>query len=157
MAQINSGYTLARINDFIGKEVGVSDWIPIDQARIDAFSDVTEDHQWIHKKGPQAERGPFGAPIAHGLLLLSLTVKLAKEAGALPADASMCVNYGYDKIRFPVSVKAGQRIRCRATLLSATEKGPGRILLNTQYSIEVEGEQKPCVVADCLGLFYRNS
>lgn len=148
-------YSLDNLNEFVGKEIGVSDWMEISQQRIDDFADVTEDRQWIHLDGDEANAGPFGAPIAHGLLLLSLTVKLADDAGALPAGASMCVNYGYDKIRFPAPVKAGQRVRCRAALHNVEEREPGRYLLTTRYTIEIEGENKPACVADCLGLFYR--
>jgi acyl dehydratase len=148
-------YSLDNLNEFVGKEIGVSDWMEISQKRIDDFADVTEDRQWIHLDCDKATAGPFGAPIAHGLLLLSLTVKLADDAGALPAGASMCVNYGYDKIRFPAPVKAGQRVRCRAALHKVQEREPGRYLLTTRYTIEIEGENKPACVADCLGLFYR--
>src|SRR5712692_6634103 len=101
------GYTLDNVSQFIGKEVGTSEWITITQARIDGFADVTEDHQWIHQDIEKARTGPFGGPIAHGLLLLSLTVKLAVSAEALPGGATMCVNYGYDRIRFPAPVRAG--------------------------------------------------
>lgn len=148
-------YSLDNLNEFVGKEVGISDWMEINQQRIDDFADVTEDRQWIHLDCDEAKAGPFGAPIAHGLLLLSLTVKLADDAGALPAGASMCVNYGYDKIRFPAPVKAGQRVRCRAVLNNVQERESGQYLLTTRYTIEIEGENKPACVADCLGLFYR--
>lgn len=150
-----SGYTMDNLDDFVGKEVGVSDWMEISQQRIDDFAEVTEDRQWIHTDIDKAQAGPFGAPIAHGLLCLSLTVKLADEAGALPSGASMCVNYGFDRIRFPAPVKAGARIRCRATLLRVEPRSHDRVLLTTRYAVELEGSDKPAVVADCLGLFFR--
>lgn len=151
----NPAYNMGSLDQFVGKELGVSDWLSIDQGRIDGFAEVTEDKQWIHLDVPEARAGPFGAPIAHGLLLLGLTVKWAEESGALPSGAKMCVNYGYDNIRFPAPVKVGQRVRCRTALKSVQERGPGRVLITTHYTIEIEGEPKPALVADCLGLFYR--
>ena len=143
-------YSMDNAAEFVGKELGLSDWMAIEQARIDGFADVTEDHQWIHQAGPEADAGPFGGPVAHGLLALGLTVKFAKETGA-----SMCVNYGYDKIRFPAPILAGQRIRCRATLKAVEARADDRLLITTEYRIEVEGQEKPAMVCDCLGLFYR--
>ncbi len=147
-------YTLDNAQDFVGKEVGVSDWIEIKQDRIDTFADVTEDHQWIHKDGEESRKGPFAAPIAHGLLILSLTVKLAQGAGALPGGCSMCVNYGYDRIRFPAPVRAGQRARCRTSLVRVETRTAGQVLLTMRHTVEIEGETKPAVVADCIGLYY---
>lgn len=154
-ARSGQAYTLDTLDDYIGKEIGVSGWFVVDQDRIDRFAEATEDRQWIHCDIERSAAGPFGATVAHGLLTLGLTVKLALEAGALPGGASMCVNYGYDKIRFPAAVKAGQRVRCRANLVAAHEKAPGRYLLTTRYEVEIEGESRPAVVADCLGMFYR--
>jgi acyl dehydratase len=151
----NPEYRMGTLDSFVGKELGVSDWLKIDQGRIDDFADVTEDKQWIHLDVPQAREGPFGAPIAHGLLLLGLTVKWAEESGALPADRSMCVNYGYDNIRFPSPVKAGQRVRLRSSLKKVEPRGDKRVLITTHYVIEIEGAEKPALVADCVGLFYQ--
>lgn len=148
-------YTLHNLDNFVGKEVGVSDWIKITQQRIDDFAAVTEDQQWIHVDVERAQNGPFGAPIAHGLLLLSLTVKLAIDAGAVPGGTAMCINYGFDKVRFRAPVKVGQSIRCRAALVKAQKRGQGRYLLTTRYTLEIEGGTKPACVADGLGLFYQ--
>jgi acyl dehydratase len=151
----NAIYTLENLAAFLGKEIGVSDWTELSQQRINDFAEVTEDRQWIHVDADRAKDGPFGAPIAHGLLLLSLTTSLSIDAGAMPTDASMCINYGFDKIRFRAPVKVGQRIRCRATLLNAKKIGPDRYLLTTRYTIEIEGAPRPACVADGLGLFYQ--
>lgn len=148
-------YTLDNAPQFVGKELGLSDWMVIDQGRIDAFADATEDHQWIHQAGSQADEGPFGGPVAHGLLALGLTVKFAKDTGALPEDASMCVNYGYERIRFPAPVLAGARVRCRTTLKKVDARDDGSLLLTTEYRVEVEGSEKPAMICDCLGVFYR--
>lgn len=150
----NPEYRMDTLDSFVGKELGVSEWLEIDQPRIDGFADVTGDKQWIHLDVPQASAGPFGAPIAHGLLLLGLTVKWAEDSGALPADRSMCVNYGYDNIRFPAPVKVGQRVRCRTSLKKVEPRGDNQMLITTHYVIEIEGAAKPALVADCIGLFY---
>jgi acyl dehydratase len=151
----DSGYSLSNVNEFVGKEVGLSDWMTVTQDLINGFADVTEDRQWIHVDEAQSKEGPYGATVAHGLLILSLTYKLAVDAKALPGGASMCVNYGYDRIRFPAPVRAGSRVRCRAVLMKAEEKEAARLLLTTRYTVEIEGETKPALVADCLGLFFR--
>lgn len=151
----NTHYRLDNLGEFLGKELGVSDWMPIDQDRINAFAEVTEDRQWIHLDEERCRASAWGAPIAHGLLLLGLTVKLADESGALPGGASMCVNYGYDSIRFPAPVRAGQRVRLRTSLQKVEERGEGRVLLTTRYTLEIEGGDKPALVCDCLGLFFR--
>ncbi len=148
------GYSLKRVGDFLDKEVGVSDWVTIDQTRIDVFAAVTGDQQWIHRETPEAYAGPFGAPVAHGLLSLGLTVQLAESAGALPEDSSMCVNYGYDHIRFPAPVKAGERIRLRSSLVKIEPRQDGGVRLTHRYTIDIEGQEKPALVCDCLGVFY---
>lgn len=148
------GYTIDRVDAFLDKEVGVSDWIIIDQPMIDVFAGVTRDKQWIHLDVPEAYEGPFGAPVVHGLLTLGLTVTLAEGCGALPTGCSMCVNYGYDGIRFPAAVKAGQRIRLRSRLVAIEKRKDGGLKLSHRYSIDIEGGEKPALVCDCLGIFY---
>jgi len=147
-------YTLARVRDFLGREVGVSDWVAVDQGRIDAFAEVTGDRQWIHLDVPEARNGPYGAPVAHGLLTLGLTVMLAESCGALPGGASMCVNYGYDQVRFPSPVKSGQRVRLRSRLVDIEERSDKGLRLTHRYTMEIEGEDKPALACDCLGVFY---
>lgn len=149
-----TNYTLDTLQNFIGKEVGLSEWEEVSQDLIDRFADVTGDHQWIHVDRERAQDSEYGSTIAHGLLVLALTYKLMTEAAALPTGGSKCVNYGYDRIRFPAPVKAGQRVRCRATLGGVEERGPKRWLITTNITMEVEGADKPALTASCLGLFF---
>jgi acyl dehydratase len=147
------GYTLAAIADFVGKELGVSDWITVDQRRIDDFAACTGDHQWIHVDVERARReSPFGTTIAHGYLTLSLLPVMAYQVGTLPDGVAASLNYGTDKLRFITPVKSGTRIRDRVTLVAAEDKGGGRILTTTRHVVEIEGEKKPALVADTLAL-----
>src|SRR6266702_636514 len=110
-------YSLAALGDFVGRELGVSAWVVVDQARIDAFAQCTGDRQWIHVDVERARReSPYGGTIAHGYLTLSLLAALAIEVGLIPADAKAGLNYGLDKVRFVVPVKAGARVRSRVVL-----------------------------------------
>jgi acyl dehydratase len=112
------GYSVATLDEFVGHELGVSDWVTVDQARIDAFAKCTGDKQWIHVDLERAAReSPFGGTIAHGYLTLSLLASLAMEVGLIPADASAGLNYGLDKVRFITPVRAGARVRSRIVLL----------------------------------------
>ena len=150
------GYTLDTLDRFIGRELGVSDWIVIDQARIDQFADCTEDHQWIHVDAERARReSPYGVPIAHGFLTLSLLPKLRMDLGLVPDGVAHALNYGLDRLRFLNPVKTGARIRVRVTLLSVTDKGAGRTLLKTQNTVEIEGEEKPALIAETLSLLIK--
>ncbi len=147
------GYTLDTLNQFVGRELGVSDWIAIDQARIDQFADCTEDHQWIHVDAERARReSPYGTTIAHGFLTLSLLPKLRMDLGLVPDGVAHALNYGLDRLRFLNPVKTGARIRVRVTLLSVTNKGASRTLLKTQNTVEIEGEEKPALIAETLSL-----
>ena len=146
------GYALETLSDFVGRELGVSGWHAVDQATIDAFADVTGDHQWIHVDAERARReSPYGAPIAHGLLTLSLLPALRAEVGVVPEGVGRVLNYGYDRIRFLAPVKAGARVRARVALLDAQPKGDG-VLMTTRNTVEIEGETKPALVADALVL-----
>jgi acyl dehydratase len=143
-------YTMATAARCVGRELGVSDWITVDQERIDAFAACTGDRQWIHVDVERAKReSPFGGPIAHGYLVLSLVAAMVMELGVVPPDAS-ALNYGLDKVRFIAPVKAGARVRMRAKLASAEPQNGGRLLLKLQSTVEIEGEAKPAVVADLL-------
>lgn len=147
------GFTLANIADFVGKELGVSDWVTVDQQRIDAFAACTGDDQWIHVDVERAAReSPFGGTIAHGYLTLSLLPMMQYQVGVLPSGITAALNYGSDKVRFIAPVRAGKRVRDHITLVSAEDKGGGRILLTTRHSIEIEGEEKPAMVADTLAM-----
>ncbi|MDQ0143241.1 MaoC family dehydratase [Cupriavidus necator] len=146
-------YRMATLNAFVGKELGVSDWVEVDQARIDAFAQCTNDKQWIHVDVERAgKESPFGGTIAHGYLTLSLVAGQMQEMGVIPADASAAVNYGLEKTRFLAPVKAGSRVRNRVSLLAADNKGGGRVLLRTEHMIEIEGEVRPALVAEALAL-----
>jgi acyl dehydratase len=138
----------------IGREVGVSSWLLIDQARIDAFADTTEDHQFIHVDPQAAAAAGFGGTIAHGFLSLSLLSRMAAEAMLIPDGVKMAVNYGFDRIRFLAPVKSGKRVRGRFTLDSVEEKAPGQILLRHTVTVEIEGEDKPALTAAWLGLIF---
>jgi len=145
-------YSSKTIHQFIGQELAVSDWLTIDQDRINAFANSTNDHQWIHVDVERAAKeSPFGATIAHGYLTLALLAHFQFSTGAIPTDASQVINYGLDKVRFLAPVKAGQRIRNRSVLLSIEEKGKGMIL-KTQNTVEIEGEDKPAMIAEALFL-----
>lgn len=147
------GYTVATIQDFVGKELGVSDWYTVDQRQIDAFADCTGDHQWIHVDVERAKReSPFGTTIAHGYLTLSLLPAMQFSVGTLPGGITAALNYGADKVRFINPVKSGARIRDHMTLLAAEDKGGGRILTTTRHTVEIEGEEKPAMVADTLAM-----
>ncbi len=146
-------YTLANITDFIGQEVGVSDWITIDQERINAFADATLDHQWIHVDPEKAAQSPLGSTIAHGYLTLSLLSKLIEEVGVVPSGVGHVLNYGADKLRFTSFVKVNARIRNRVELISATPKRGG-LLLKTLNTVEIEGEDRPALVAEILTLIF---
>ena len=144
-------YTMATAAQFVGSELGVSDWITVDQARIDEFAACTGDRQWIHVDVERARReSPFGGPIAHGYLILSLVAAMVMDLGVVPPDAASALNYGLDKVRFIAPVKAGARVRMRAKLASADQQKGGRLLLKLQSTVEIEGEAKPAVVADLL-------
>ncbi len=147
------GYSMGTLGAFVGKELGVSAWVEVDQARIDAFAQCTGDHQWIHVDVERARReSPFGGTIAHGYLTLSLLAGKLVEMGVVPGDARAAVNYGVEKTRFLAPVKAGVRVRNRVRLMSADSKGDGRVLLRTENTMEIEGEVKPAMVAEALAL-----
>lgn len=140
------------IPGLIGSELGVSEWITVDQDRINAFADVTGDHQFIHVDPEAAAQAPFGGTIAHGFLTLSLMSLMAADASFAVDGVVMGVNYGCDKIRFLQPVKSGQRIRGRFKLADAHEKEPGRWLVKTHVEVEIEGEKKPALIAEWLAM-----
>jgi acyl dehydratase len=145
---------LADIRSRIGEEVGVSDWIAVDQARIDAFADTTEDRQFIHTDPAAAAQTPFGGTVAHGFLTLSLLSRMGAEAMLLPAGAAMAINYGLDRVRFLAPVRSGSRVRGRFVLDSIEEKGPGQLLMRHQVTVEIDGADKPALTALWLALIF---
>ena len=137
-----------------GEEVGVSRWLTLDQARIDAFADATEDRQFIHVDPAAAAQTPFGGTIAHGFLSLSMLSRMAAEAILVPDTAKMVINYGFDRVRFLAPVRSGSRVRGRFLLDGVEEKAPGQVLLRHTVTVEIEGEEKPALIAEWLGLFF---
>ena len=145
---------LAEIRDRIGQEVGVSSWLTMDQQRINEFADATEDRQFIHTDPEAAARTPFGGTIGHGFLTLSMLSRMAAEAMLVPDSIKMAVNYGLDRVRFIAPVRSGKRIRGRFRLDSVDEKAPGQLLLRHTVTVEIEGEEKPALTAEWLGLLF---
>ena len=143
---------LDQIRARVDQEVGVSGWLEVGQERIDAFAEATEDRQFIHVDPAAAAQTPFGGTIAHGFLSLSLLSRLAAEVMLIPADAKMVINYGFDGVRFLAPVRSGKRIRARFKLDSVAEKAAGQILMRHQVTVEIEGEDRPALVAEWLGL-----
>lgn len=146
----------ADIPSYVGKELGTSDWFQIDQERINAFADATKDHQFIHVNPEMAKSTPFGGTIAHGYLTVSLLPFLQTSMAdmILPQGMKMGMNYGFDKLRFMAPVKTGKRIRARGKLLEANEKKSGQWLMKFEYTIEIEGEEKPALVAEWLLMYF---
>jgi acyl dehydratase len=144
--------SLDEIRNRIGEEVGVSSWIIVDQGRIVAFADATEDRQFIHVDRRAAAQTPFGGTVAHGFLTLSLLSRMGAEAMLLPGTLKMAVNYGLDRVRFLAPVKSGSRVRGRFRLDSVEEKAPGQVLMRHTVTVEIEGEDKPALTAEWLGL-----
>ena len=136
----------------VGTEVGLSDWIALEQERINTFADVTEDHQFIHINEEAAKMTPFGGTIAHGFLTLSMLSKFAEQAGIVLEGVKMGVNYGFEKVRFLSPVPSGSKVRGRFVLKEAVEKKPGQFLLTYTVSVEIDGTDKPALVADWLAM-----
>jgi acyl dehydratase len=143
------------LKEYVGKEIGVSDWLKITQERIAQFAEATEDRQWIHLDQERAEReSPYGATIAHGFLTLSLISRLMKDVIQVRGGTGMTVNYGLNRVRFPSPLRAGSKIRARVTLLNIKE-GPGAYETLFSVTIESEGSEKPCCVAESIVRYYR--
>ena len=144
-------FTIAEMGDHVGQEIGVSDWVTIDQTRIDAFASCTGDNQWIHVDVDRAKReSPYRGPVAHGYLTLSMVAPLSMQIGILPKDAAAGLNYGVDKARFLAPVPAGARVRLRVVLVGFEPKDGGNAIMKTQSTLEVEGSEKPALIAETL-------
>ncbi|PSO15276.1 MaoC family dehydratase [Bradyrhizobium sp. MOS003] len=146
--------TLQAYQAMIGKEIGVSSWHLIDQPRIDTYADVTEDHQFIHVDPERAKETAFGTTIAHGFLTMSMLSVMSYEVMPAIAGTTMGVNYGFDKLRFISPVRSGKRVRGRFVLAEAKLRKPNELQSRTNVTVEIEGEDKPALVADWLGLIY---
>ena len=146
--------SLDEIRAKVGQNIGVSGWLEVGQERIAQFADATDDHQFIHVDPELAAQTPFGGTIAHGFLSLSLLSRMAADVMLIPDTTKMAVNYGLDRVRFLAPVKSGKRVRGHFTLDSAEEKAPGQLLLKHQVMVEIEGEDKPALTAQWLGLIF---
>ena len=144
----------AELKDHIGQTLGPSEWFAIDQDRINAFADVTIDHQFIHVDPDKAKHTPFGTTVAHGFLTLSLLTHLTSDTSLMPENTVMGVNYGFDKVRFIQPVRVGQKVRATVVPRSVLERGPGQYLIKSEVTVEIDGEDKPAVVAEWLGLLF---
>lgn len=148
-----STLSVANLSDWIGKELGTSKWVTVDQNRINEFAHCTGDHQWIHVDVDRAKKeSPFGGPVAHGYLTLSLLAEMSMDIGVVPKDAVAAFNYGLDKVRFLTPVKSGSRVRTRITLAEVTDQGQGRKLVKLANTVEIEGETKPALIAETLAV-----
>jgi acyl dehydratase len=146
--------TAAELKAMTGEVIGVSDWLTIDQPMIDKFADATGDHQFIHVDIVRAAQTPFGGTIAHGFLTLSLMVKL-QETADLPllAGVTMGINYGGNRCRFLAPVRSGKRVRGHFRLIELVEKRPGQFQQTVEYTVEIEGEDKPALIAEWISQF----
>ena len=145
--------TLQEFPALVGQEVAVSDWLTITQAQINQFAESTGDHQWIHVDEEKAKAGPFGAPIAHGFLTLSLLPKFYETAMRIE-ESRMGVNYGLNKVRFMAPVPVGSRLRARMTLLQCEAIDNDGMQMTWQVTMEREGAAKPVCVAESIGRRY---
>ena len=141
------------LSSYIDKPLQPSDWVLIDQDRIDSFADATLDHQFIHLDAEKAAQTPFGGTIAHGYLTMSLISHFLPQCSVLPEDAVMGINYGSNKMRFLQPVVVNSEVRGTATLKEVTEKTPGQLLLKNEFVVQIKGEDKPALVAEILSMF----
>ena len=138
----------------VGQEIGISSWHMVDQKRIDTYADVIEDHQFIHVDPERSKATPMGTTVAHGFLTMSLLSVMSYEVMPGIQGTTMGFNYGFDKLRFLSPVKSGSRVRGRFILADATIRKPGEMLSRTNVIVEIEGESKPALAADWLGLIF---
>lgn len=144
---------LRELSSYIDKPLEPSDWVLIDQERINRFADATLDHQFIHVDEEKARATPFGGTIAHGYLTMSLISRFLGQCGVRPDNMVMAINYGSDKVRFLKAVPVGSELRGRATLKEVTEKAPGQLLVKNEFVVEIKGEEKPALVAEILSMY----
>jgi acyl dehydratase len=146
--------SLQRLKEYAGREIGLTEWLTVTQERINAFADATGDRQWIHVDPERARReSPYSGPVAHGFLTLSLASQFLREVIQLPAAVRQTINYGLNRIRFPAPVRSGEKIRARIRLLSCREL-PDSLEAIYQITMEAEGAEKPCCVAEWILRYY---
>jgi acyl dehydratase len=138
--------------NIVGIKLGPSQWVQLDQERINTFADCTEDHQFIHIDEEKAAQTPFGGTIAHGFLTLSMLAKFAEDIMVAPENMVMGMNYGFDKVRFLAPVRAGKRVRATGEVMSVEIKDGNRLLVKMALSVEIEGEETPALVAEWLNM-----
>ena len=138
------------LQSWIGKETEPSDWLEVSQERINQFADCTLDHQFIHIDPDKAKETPFGGTIAHGFLSLSLLSHFSEQYSLVIDGFQMGINYGFDKIRFLAPVKAGKRVRAKARIMEIDETKPGQFRMKSEVTVEIEGEDKPALIAEWL-------
>jgi len=143
-----------KLKQMVGQENGLSEWVLIDQDRINQFADITGQTAWIHVDIERAKEGPFGGPIGHGDFLLSLVPLFSASAKYAPAGVKMAVNYGLNKVRYLNPVPVDARVRSRMVIAGVEEKGPDRILMTTTHTVEIEGQKKPACIAETLAMFF---
>ncbi|TVP91589.1 MAG: MaoC family dehydratase [Pseudomonadaceae bacterium] len=149
-----SAVPISELTSYIGKDLGHSEWMTIDQERVNQFAECTGDHQFIHLDEEKAKKTPFGGTIAHGFLSLSLLPVLSAGLLIRPEGLKMAVNYGMDSLRFIQPVRVGSRVRLQATVIDVTEKKPGQWLIKSRSTMEIEGQEKPAFIAEGLTLYF---
>lgn len=150
---IKSNISIEDFRNSAGKELGPSDWLTIDQERINRFADATADHQFIHVDPEKAAETPFGSTIAHGFLSLSILPHLLSEIMPIPDGIVMGINYGTDKVRFSQPVHVNSRVRARARVEKVSARSGGQFMIKTRVTLEIENRQRPAVIADILSLY----
>ncbi|PKM31855.1 MAG: dehydratase [Gammaproteobacteria bacterium HGW-Gammaproteobacteria-11] len=151
---MTSAVPASELSSFIGKDMGHSEWMTIDQQRVNQFAECTGDHQFIHIDEEKAKQTPFGGTIAHGFLSLSLLPVLSAGLLIRPQGLKMAVNYGLDSVRFIQPVRVGSRVRLQVTVIDVTEKNPGQWLVKARSTLEIEGSPKPAFIAEGLTLYF---
>ncbi len=150
--------SLETMDRFVGQELGVSNWVQLDQERISEFAHCTGDDQWIHVDVERSAReSPFRSTIAHGYLTLSLVGPASLEVWIRPADIGTALNYGIDRVRFLAPVPSGAKVRNRVKLIAVDHKPDGRVLITTENTIEIEGKDKPALIANTLVMAMSNT
>lgn len=150
-------FSLEELSSLVGREIGSSPWLRIDQERINRFADCTDDHQWIHVDPRKAAAGPYGRTVAHGFLLLALIPALSQGVYSLPDEVVTTINYGINRTRFLQPVPVGSEIRDTLRLKALTDKGDGKILLTIEHTLHIRGEDKPACIVEMLRLLMTSS
>lgn len=148
-----SAFTYENLGGMVGKSVGSSNWVEITQDDVNQFAQCTGDHQWIHTDPERAKKeSPFGGPVAHGYLTLSLLASMTMDMGVVPAKTAAALNYGLDKVRFLAPVLVGAKVRLHAKLVSFEKRDNGQYLMKCENTMEIEGSDKPALIAETLAM-----